>query len=146
MSMKSSIVTLLLALALVQPAMASDLKDELVAMQKAEWTAWGNHNAKAFGESTSNDVVAIYADGTVVIGRDKLLASVGSNTCKLNSFDFSDVILRQPSPDTAILTYSAKQDGSCPEGKLEPKLFATAIYVRQGGKWRSLNYQETVIK
>jgi uncharacterized protein (TIGR02246 family) len=145
MPMKS-IVALLLALAVVSPSMAADLKDELLAMEKTSWKAWGDHDAKAFSALMTEDAVSISADGNVVIGRDKLSASVSSNTCKLNSFDFSDAKLRQPTADTAILTYTAKEDGSCPEGRLPPKLVATAIYVRQGGKWRWVNYQETPIK
>ena len=144
--MKSSIVTLLLALAVASPSIAADLKDDLLAMEKASWKAWGTHDAKAFGETLAEDSVSIYADGSVVVGREKHLAAVGSHTCKLNSFDLSDTNLRQPSPDFAILTYTAKQDVTCPEGKSPPKLFATAIYVRQGGKWHWLNYQETPIK
>jgi len=90
--------------------------------------------------------VSIYADGYAVSGREKQTAFVGSNTCKINSFDFSDANLRQPSKDFAILTYTATQDVTCPEGKSPPKIFVTAIYVRQGDSWRWVNYQETAIK
>jgi uncharacterized protein (TIGR02246 family) len=144
--MKSSIVAILLAFAVVSPSMAADLKDELLAMEKTMWKAWGDHDAKAYSAIMTEDAVSIYADGYAVIGRDKLSAAVGSSTCKLNSFDFSNAKLRQPSADTAILTYTAKQDVTCPEGRSPPKIFATTIYVRQGGKWRWVNYQETALK
>ena len=141
-----SMIAVLWALAVVSPTMAADLKDELLAIEKAMWKAWGDHDAKAYSAIMTEDAVSIYADGYAVSGRDKLSAAVGSNTCKLNSFNFSDAKLRQPSADTAILTYTAKQDLTCPEGKMPPKLFATTIYVRQGGKWRWVNYQETAAK
>jgi uncharacterized protein (TIGR02246 family) len=144
--MKASMAALVLVLAVALPSMAADLKDELLAMEKASWQAWGDHDAKAFSATMTEDAVSIYAEGYAVIGRDKLSAAVGSSTCKLNSFDFSDTKLRQPSADTAILTYTAKQDLTCPEGRSPPKIFATTIYVRQGGKWRWVNYQETATK
>jgi hypothetical protein len=37
-------------------------------------------------------------------------------------------------------------DITCDGKKEPPKAFITAIYVRQGGKWRWTNYQETVLK
>ncbi len=63
----------------------------------------------------------------------------------LSSFTFSDAKLRQPSPDVAILTYVAAQDTKCDGQALPPKVFATSIWVRQGGKWMSYSYQETPI-
>ena len=141
-----TMIAILLSLVVVSPAMAADLKDELLAMEKASWKAWGDRDAKAFSAMTAEDAMSIYVDGQAVSGRDKLSAAVGSNTCKLNSVDFSDTKLRQPSADTAILTYTAKEDVTCPEGKMPPKLLVTAIYVRQGGKWRWVNYQETAAK
>jgi uncharacterized protein (TIGR02246 family) len=144
--MKKPIVTLLLALAFVVPTMAADLKDDFLAMEKSSWTAWGNRDVKAFGDLMTEDAVSVFADGTAAKGREKILADVGSHTCKLKSFSFSDASLRQPSPDAAILTYTATQDVTCAEGKSPPKVLVTAMYVRQAGKWRWANYQETATK
>ena len=144
--MKSITVMLLSALAFVSPAIAADLRDDLLAAEKTSWTAWGNRDVKAFGALVAEDAVSIFADGTAVRGREKILADVGSHTCKLKSFNFSDANLRQPSPDAAILTYTATQDVTCAEGKSPPRIFVTAMYARQGGKWRWVNYQETAIE
>ena len=143
--MKSSVVTLLLALAVVSPPLAADTKDDLVAMEKSAWKAFANHDAKAYAETMTDDAVEIGSDGEVTTG-EKLLASVSSRSCNVKSFDLADTKLRQPTPDIAILTYSVTQDVTC-EGKQSPtKTMATAIYVRQGGKWRWTMYQQTPVK
>jgi uncharacterized protein (TIGR02246 family) len=143
--MKSSIATLLLILAVVSPSMAADLKDDLVAMEKSSWVAWGNRDAKAFGDLMTDDAVSVFVGGEVAKGREKILADLSSHTCTLKSFDFADTNLRQLSPDIAILTYTATQDVTCEGEKGPPKIFATSVYVRQGGKWRWTNYQETAL-
>jgi len=144
--MRNKIATLLLATTLALPLMAADLKDEFLAMEKSSWTAWGKHDVKAFGNLVTEDAVSVFSDGTSALGREKILADVGSHTCRLKSFNFSDASVRQPSEDTAILTYTAAQDLTCGEVRSPPKILVSTVYVRQDGKWRWLNYQETAIR
>jgi uncharacterized protein (TIGR02246 family) len=141
--MKSSIVALLLVLAVVSPSMAADLKDDLVALEKSSWKAFADHDAKAYGDTMTDDAVLVSASGEVVTGRQKIVADL---SCNVKSFDLADTKLRQLSADIAILTYNLTQDVTCGAEKLPTKAFATAIYVRQGGKWRWTSYQETALK
>jgi uncharacterized protein (TIGR02246 family) len=136
-------ITLLLAFAVVSPSMAADLKDDLLAMEKGSWKAYGERDVKTYTDTMTEDAVQVTSAGDVWKGRDKIKAEVGSHTCTLKSFDLADANVRQPSPDTAILTYTATQDMTCEGQKSPAKVFATAIYVRQEGKWRWANYQET---
>ena len=131
--MKSSIVALLLALAVVSPSMAADLKEEIVAAEKRAWKAYADHDVKAYSDSRTDDAVEVLADGGVLTGKQEILADLKSTTCKVKSFDIANTKVRQLSPDIAILTYSLTQDVTCGATKLAPKAFATSIYVRQ---WR----------
>ena len=88
----------------------------------------------------------VASGGDILNGREKILAALNSETCSLKTLDIADTNVRQPSPDTAILTYTATQNVRCEGEKVPPKVFATSVYVRQGGKWRWTNYQETVLK
>jgi len=145
MSMKAPMVTLLLALAVVSPPLAADTKEDLVAMEKSIWKAFANHDAKAYADTMTDDAVEIGSDGEATTG-EKLLASISSPSCNVKSFDLADTKLRQLSPDIAILTYRLTQDVTCDGKKSPTKTFATAIYVRQGGKWRWTMFQQTPIK
>ena len=144
--MKSSIVALLLALAVVSPSMAADLKEDIVAVEKNSWKAFANHDAKAYGDTMTDDAVVVYLGGDVLTGKQEILADLSSKPCNVKNFDLADTKLRQLSPDIAILTYNLTQDVTCEGKKLPPKVFVTAIYVRQGGKWRWASYQETALK
>ncbi len=143
--MKSTLAMLLLAVVVVGPAMAGDTKDDIVAMEKASWKAWGDHDVKTYTGSMTEDAVQISSSGEVYKGREKITALVGSHKCIFKGVDMSDVNVSQPLPDLAILTYIAKQDMSC-EGENSPTVASTAVYVRQGGKWRWASYQETPVK
>jgi len=144
--MKSLMTVMMLILVSASPSMAGDLKAELLDMEKSAWTAWGKHDAKAYAEFMSEDAVMAVAGDEVTRGRDKIAADVGSSTCELKSFDFHDTNLRQLGSDAAIVSYTATQDASCEGQKLPAKLYATAVYVKQDGKWRWVSYQETPLE
>jgi uncharacterized protein (TIGR02246 family) len=144
--MKSSIVGLLLAFAVVSPSMAADLKEEIVAVEKASWKAYQDHDGKAYGDTLTDDAIVISASGDVLAGREKIVADASSTSCNVKNFDIADTKLRQLSADSAILTYTLTQDVTCEGKKMPAKAFATSIYVRHGGKWRWTSYQETALK
>jgi uncharacterized protein (TIGR02246 family) len=144
--MKSSTVALMLALAVASPSMAADLKADIVALEKSSWQAYAKHDAKAYGATMTDDAVLVAASGDVLTGRQKIEADLSTNPCDVKSFDLADTKVRQLSPDIAILTYTLTQDVTCDGTKMPAKAFATAVYVRQGGKWRWTSYQETVQK
>jgi uncharacterized protein (TIGR02246 family) len=143
--MKSFVATLILVFVVGSPAMA-DLKDDLIAIEKTAWTTWASRDGKAFGAMLTEDAVLAVAGAPVAMGRDEIMANVSSSDCQMKSFDFADVKLRQLSPDIAILTYTATQDTTCQGQKLPGTVYSTTIYVRQGGEWRTTNYQETALE
>jgi uncharacterized protein (TIGR02246 family) len=143
MPMKPSIVALLLALAAVSPSLASDVKEDIVAAEKNAWKAYANHDAKAYGDSMTEDAIVAAATGGTLTGKQAILADLSSTACKVKSYEIGDTKVRQLSADAAVLTYNFTQDVTCGANKLPPKIFATSIYVRQGSKWRWTSYQET---
>ena len=144
--MKSSMAALLLALAVISPSMAADLKDDLVAIEKSAWKAWFDHDAKTYGDLMTVDAIQVGSGGNIMSGREKILAALAKEPCKLKSVEFADAKVRQPPPDVAILTYTATQDLTCEGDKPSPRVFSTSVYIRQEGKWRTSNYQETALK
>ena len=71
--MKSSIVTLLLALAAVAPSMAADLKEDIVAVEKTSWKAFADNDVKAYGDTMTDDAVLASAAGNVYTGKQKIV-------------------------------------------------------------------------
>jgi uncharacterized protein (TIGR02246 family) len=122
------------------------LQEDLIAMEKANWTAWGKKDgATATKNSTADSVQTIAGVGTLV-GRDAIAKETSAHTCVMKSFDFQDPKLRQLTPDVVIISYTATQDTTCDGVKLPAKVQATTVYVKQSGKWLSANYQETPVE
>jgi uncharacterized protein (TIGR02246 family) len=137
------LVPFLLALAAV-PALGG-LQEDLIAMEKANWTAWGKKDGATSTKNLTADSVQTIAGVGTMVGRDTIAKENSAHTCVMKSFDFQDPKLRQLTPDVAIVSYTATQDTTCDGAKLPAKVQATSVYVKQGGKWLSANYQETPV-
>jgi uncharacterized protein (TIGR02246 family) len=127
------------------PASAG-LQEDLLAMDKAQWTAWGKKDGAAAGKYITEDYVQVVAGFGTTVGRDAVVKATNGLTCELKSFEFTDAKLRQVAPGVAILSYQASQDTTCDGAKLPPKLQVTSVYVQKDGKWLSANYQETAVE
>lgn len=136
----------MLLFAVVSPATAGDLKDELIAREKAEWQAWANGDGEAYRDWLTEDATFAVAGDGLTTGRDAIIADISSHDCEIKDLDFADFNLRQLSPDVAVLTYTATSETTCQGQKLPGALYATSIYVRQGSEWRLASYQETALE
>lgn len=141
--MKTILTMLVLMLTSTTAAVAGDLKDELLAKEKSSWTAWGKRDGQFFKDYLTADAVSAVAGAGVTSGRDKIVADTSANTCVLKSFSFADPTLKKLGDDAAVIGYVATQDATCDGKPLPPKVYATSIYVRKDGNWRSMHYQET---
>ena len=146
MKTKHTFAAALVGFLVAASAMAGDLKDELVAIDKALWSAWGVGDAAPFKAHLTDDHVQAVAGAGVVSGRDQIVAGLSPDACEVKSFDFQDINVRQLADDVAVLSYVATQDASCGGEQLPPKVYATSIFVRHHGKWLSTSYQETPIQ
>lgn len=128
------------------PALA-DLKDELMAREKAGWTAWSKKEGEWYRDTVTEDGVVAVAGAEIATGRDKIIADTNTHDCEMRSFELTDAKLREVTSDVAILSYLGKQDTTCQGQKLPAKVYSTAVYVRQGdGTWLMTSYQETPLE
>jgi hypothetical protein len=128
------------------PAAAQEaLQADLLAREKALWTAWGNKDGGPTREQMVESYVQVVAGVGVAAGREAVAAEIEKHNCTMKSFDFTDAKLRRPAPDVAMITYTATQETTCGGKKLPAKLFVTSTWVRRDGKWMGFSYQETPI-
>jgi uncharacterized protein (TIGR02246 family) len=145
--MKTTLLRLLPVLLVVAAAPAlAGMTEDLLAMEKAQWTAWGKADGAALAKYITEDHIQTVAGVGAVAGRDAVISAVNALKCELESFDLKDAKVRQVAPTVAILTYTATQDTTCEGTKLPSKLRSTAVYVQKDGKWLSANYQETPVE
>ena len=130
------------------PALAQDdrtkLRDTLLELEIGSWQFTKDKNAAAMNGFLADDAVLIFYDGSRYTKAQfvKFDFEVASFTVDRKSAE-----LLVASPDVAILlyrvTYASGMKGSKPD---TATVSAADTYVRRGGKWLSLYYQETHLK
>ena len=114
----------------------------LEAKEHASWQAWKDHDIKPIQDMIPENYVGI-ADGGMAKGKQQLLNGTASQDCKVNSFSLSDFSYLWLDKDTVIMTYTATQDATCTGKKQAPKVIATSLWQKKGGKWVTPFHQET---
>jgi uncharacterized protein (TIGR02246 family) len=128
------------------PAIAADAESEVLAKEKSLWVAWQKKDGEAFRKAVTADSVQIVTDTAPVVGREAIVKAMTAPDCTLRSFELKDESAHRLAPDVILLSYSAKQDGTCAGEALKSSIRSTAIYVRQNGQWLERYYQETPAK
>jgi len=93
--MKKLLASLLLVFGLAPLAMAADLQAELMAVEKALWTAWARRTAKPFRKALTADAVEVVAGTSPVVGRDVIAKDISTLPCELRSFAHTDAKVRK---------------------------------------------------
>src|SRR6185369_6092623 len=96
--MKRLIATLsaILMFALIQVAVAEDLKSDLTALEKSLWTAASKKDPAPFHRVLTDDAVTVTAGG-VLTGKEAIIKDELS--CELRSFTLHDMQIHQLTPD-----------------------------------------------
>lgn len=127
-------------------AVAADSSSDaqLVELEKALWEAWMKRDAAPFEKSLTEDTVN-FSGGTLSRGKAAAIAGITGGSCDVKGFSFDEVHVDRPTDTTAILTYTASQEGSCDGSPLDPRVFAASMYVLVDGEWKAAYYHETPI-
>ena len=143
--MKHSLTIFALAFAFASLAQAGDLQSDLVANEKALWTAFAKKDAEAFKKHLAPDVINIEGNLAPMMGVDAYLKRVNAGSCELHSVEFQDVKMTRLSADIVALAFIANSNMIC-DGKREPPRQAvTSIWQQQGGKWMNRIYHSSPI-
>lgn len=150
---KIAVFALLLALAV--PALAqekklhkkmmagSDEKTTLLNLEKNLWEAFKNGDTKPFEERMTAGFVDL--SGPAPTQRPEFLKMVSAKTCTLNSYQVDDnaAELLKAGKDAAVLYYKVSMDGACGEQKMPSSMWASTVWVKDGGKWKAAFHQES---
>ena len=123
---------------------ASDAKllEELTKLEKASWEAAMKDDKDFFRSYLAPECKWFLADGSVV-GRDQVLVNL--DEFHLQSYSMGKVSMLKVTEDSVMIMYTIKYEG-LHHGKKESfaELESSSLYVRRGGKWLEIFYQETV--
>lgn len=121
----------------------AQLLKQLSAIDMRLWEAWKNKDSKPFMAALSANSVMV--DGTGVSGKQDVVKNMAAMPCDVKSYELSDWKLTMLDADAALVTYKGTADGTC-GGQPIPPVWASSIFVRQGGKWKAAFHQETPVQ
>lgn len=125
------------------PAEATGLLATLAKLEKDSWEAMRRQDTKFFRGFMADDFTGVFADGLAVTKKDfvELLGEY-----ELSRYEMGEAKLLSVGPDAAFVLYRVKYEGTFKGQKVKVAgAQASSLYVRRGGKWVELFYQETEI-
>ena len=131
--------------ALAQSPDTLKLRDELIELEKASWGYMRDKNYDGMRNYLADDGLLIFWDGTRYNKRETLALM---KDYKLDSFTIEpSYAVRMLTPDVATLLYRITYTSSVKTGPAQTVMvLSSSIYVRRGGKWWSVLYQESSIR
>lgn len=126
------------------PAAQSDLKDFFQAKIKAEWEALKNKDKNAYGALLADDYQGVEVDGRGERTRLQAMNEVvDGNVYDYTLWGFKLIPL---GPDAAFLIYEVTLQFPPRSSVRYSRVYITELWVKRGGEWKELHYQETHVK
>ena len=109
--------------------------DALLALEKAVWEAWKDHDPKRLNALTATNMQFINIFGIHLATKPEAVKNWSGEGCNVKSVDLTDAAATMISPTVGILTFHASADGTCFGQKVGP-IWGSTIYVRDGDTWK----------
>ena len=119
---------------------ASEIKEQLIKLEKQSWEAWKNRDGKFFEDFLSDDHVEVGFGG--VANKAEVVAFVGSPICTVKSYKLDHFEMKLLDKNTALLTYWETQDTVCHNPVPSP-CWVSSLYLKRGDRWVNVLYQQT---
>jgi hypothetical protein len=127
-----------------QAKMSGDeqVKTQIIALEKGGWEAWKNKDASWTKTNTTEEFLLVNSDG---LANKADVIKATSTDCVVKSYSLDNYKFVMTDKDSALMTYTAMQDGVCSGKAIPSKVRASVVYVKRGGKWLEALYMETPI-
>ncbi|HWK83114.1 MAG TPA: nuclear transport factor 2 family protein [Caldimonas sp.] len=109
--------------------------------RRRSWRAWQNHDGAFFRSTLADDHIDVGFSGPV--DKQAVVVGVLSPACTVRSFEVEGFRLLAVDANTAVLTYRARQDTMCGAFRVPSPTWVSALYVKRGGRWQNLVFQQT---
>jgi hypothetical protein len=122
----------------------SGLNDMFQAKIKAEWEAFKNKDKKAYGELLADDYQGVEVDNQGE--RTKIQALNELANGNVSNYTFWGFKLIPLGPDAAFVIYEVNLQFPPRSVVRFSRVYITELWVKRGGQWKELHYQETHVK
>jgi hypothetical protein len=122
----------------------SSLNDMFQAKIKAEWEAFKNRDKKAYSELLADDYQGVEVDNQGERTKIQALNELANgNVSNYTLWGFKLIPL---GPDAAFVIYEVTLQFPPRSVVRFSRVYITELWVKRGGQWKELHYQETHIK
>ena len=130
-----------------QPASVSadsGLKEMFEAKLKAEWEAIKNKDKKAYAELLDDDYEGVEVDSKGERTKQQSLNELAEGN--VSSYTLWGYKLIPLGPDAAFVIYEVTLQFPPKSVVRFSRVYITELWVKRGGQWKELHYQETHVK
>jgi len=120
--------------ATIAVSIAAPDKDAMMEKEKAAWQAFKEKKSDEFKKLLSPNFMAVYSDG--IQTKQKELDSM--QKWDLKSFSLSDFNLVMTDPDTTLVTYHVKVEGTMEGKDMSGDYNAGSIWQMKKGEWHPI--------
>ena len=121
-------------------AKAADSDQTIIDNSRATWEAYKSRNIAAMKALTAKEYASNAVTGPSTLQQD--IDTIDKLT--IESYTIDEPKVTWVTKDVAILRYKADLKGSY-DGKPFGPAYATEVWVKRGGKWQIVSYQETPV-
>lgn len=122
----------------------SELKAIFEAKVKAEWEALRKKDKKAYGDLLADDFQGVEVDGKGERTRSQAINEVAeTNVYNYTLWGFKEIPL---GPDAAFVIYEVTMQFPPKSVLRYSRVYISELWVKRGGEWKELHYQETHVK
>ncbi len=126
--------TIITSFAAIAVSIAAPDKDAMMEKEKAAWQVFKEKKSDEFKKLLSPNFMAVYSDG--IQTKQKELDSM--QKWDLKSFSLSDFNLVMTDPDTALVTYHVKVEGTMEGKEMSGDYNAGSIWQMKKGEWHPI--------
>ena len=128
----------------VNVAADSSLKDLFQSKIKVEWDALKNKDKKTYGDLLADDYQGVEVDGR---GERNKIQSI-NEVAELNVYDYTLWGLKviPVGADAAFVIYEVTMQFPPKAQVRYTRIYIGSLWVKHGGQWKELHYQETNVK
>ncbi|HEV3148401.1 MAG TPA: nuclear transport factor 2 family protein [Chthoniobacterales bacterium] len=126
--------TIVAFFATIAVSIAAPDKAAIEAKEKAAWQAFKEKKSDEFKKLLSPNFMAVYSDG--IQTKQKEIDSM--QKWDLKSFSFSDFNLVMTDPDTALVTYQVKMEGTYDGKDMSGDYNCGSIWQMKKGEWHPI--------
>ncbi len=124
------------------PLGADSFRDQIVAQERAELDSLKTGDMTAFANLLADD--AVFVDARGADGKAEVVKHTAE--FRLHEYSMSDVRVVPISADSGLIVYKLVENGSSHGKEFTAQVHASALWMRQGGKWMCVFSQETAAK